>query len=425
MRRYARLTVDARPLRIPAYRRLWFAGIVTGIGGQLTVVAVPVQLFGLTGSSATVGLSGIVAFAALAGSALWGGALADVTDRRRLLFRADLGLAVVSALLWLQAALELRSVAVVLLLVAVQWVFLGTVLTTMGAALPRVVPAELIPAASSLALLVRRLGEVTGPLLAGTLIPVIGLPRLYLLDALALGATLWAVYRLPPLPPAAGAARRTDLRHLADGFRYLARQKVLLAVLAADLSATLFALPVALFPQVAQERFGGPGLALGLLYAAWPIGALAMALVSGTVTRATRYGAMVTGAVVAWGLTVIGFGLSASLGAAVGFLVAGGAAMFVLSTFRNAITLTAAADDMLGRTQGAVTVFLLGGPTLSVFLHGFAGAAIGPTWTVAGGGALAVVAMLAIVAAVPEFWRHRAPAPTAPRRAGGTATGAA
>jgi hypothetical protein len=136
-----------------------------------------------------------------------------------------------------------------------------------------------------------------------------------------------------------------------------------------------------------------------------------MGLVSATITRATRYGAMVTVAVVLWGLTLIGLGLSHRLWAALAFLMVGGAANFVLSTFRNALTQTAAADELLGRTQGLVTVIIMGGPALAVFTHGTVGAAIGATWAISGGGILVVATMLATVAAVPDFWRYRRAGP--------------
>ncbi|MCW2567453.1 MAG: putative multidrug resistance transporter, superfamily [Mycobacterium sp.] len=409
-----RLTADTRPLRLPAYRRLWIAGTVTAVGGQLTIVAVPKQLYDLGGSSAYIGISGLVSFLALAASALWGGSLADVVDRRRLLLLTSSGIAITSVLLWAHAVLRVDSVALLLVLVAAQAAFVGAHLPALGAAVPRVVPPELIPAASSLSHLSRYTGWITGPLLAGALLPLIGLGWLYLLDAVALCAIVWAVLRLPPIPPGEAAARRPDLRHLLDGVRYLAGHRVLLAVLAADLGAMVFGMPVALFPEVARERFGDPpsgGIVLGLLYASYPAGVVAMGLLSATITRATRYGAMVTVAVLLWGLTVVGFGLSHQLWMALAFFAAGGAANFVLSTFRNAFTQTAAADELLGRTQGLVAVITMGGPTLGVFLHGTVGAALGTTWAVSGGGVLVVLTMLATVAAVPDFWRYRRASP--------------
>lgn len=277
-----RFTVDTRPLRIPAYRRLWLATVVTSVGGQFAVIAVPKQLYDLTGSSAHIGVSGIVSFCALAVSALWGGGIADVVDRRRMLLVTASGITVTSVLLWLQAVLRLDSVPLLLTLLAVQAAFVGANAPALGATIPRLVPAELIPAASSLGHLVRYVGAVVGPLLAGALIPLIGLRSLYLIDSIALCATVWAVFRLPAVPPGEGASHRSDLRHLLDGLRYLGNDKILVAVLAADLSAMVFGMPWALYPELAHERFGDPpggGFVLGLLYAAYPAGVFAMGLI--------------------------------------------------------------------------------------------------------------------------------------------------
>lgn len=104
---------------------------------------------------------------------------------------------------------------------------------------------------------------------------------------------------------------------------------------------------------------------------------------------------------------MIGLGLSRNLAVALAFLAAGGAANFILSTFRNAITQTRATDQMRGRTQGALIVITLGGPSLATVAHGTVGAAVGTAWAISGGGALTVLAMLATVAAVPSFWSYR------------------
>jgi len=168
-------TVDRRPLAVPAYRRLWLASAVSAVGGSFSLIAVPTQLFALTGSSATVGISAAVSFAALAAASLLAGALADVVDRRRLLLAAHLGQGATYLLLWIQAAAGQRSTAVLLALVACQGVSYGTIMTTTGAAVPRLVPVDPLPAATGLSSLVRYTGSVVGPLLAGVLIPVVGL----------------------------------------------------------------------------------------------------------------------------------------------------------------------------------------------------------------------------------------------------------
>ncbi|RRR85754.1 MFS transporter [Streptomyces sp. RP5T] len=409
-RGWRRWAMDTRPLRIPAYRRLWTSTIVTAVGSQLTAVAVPKQIYDITGSSAWVGAASMAGLLPLIVFALWGGAVADSMDRRKLLLITNTGIAVTSVLFWLQAISGLGSVAVLMVLLAVQQAFWGLNSPARNASIARLVPGDQLPAANALGSTVMQTGQVMGPLLAGVLIPVIGLPELYLIDALALCVTVWAVYRLPSLPPLAGsAARRAGVREIAEGFRYISAHKVLLLSFLADIVAMVLGMPRALFPQLASETYApyGEGLALGLLFAAIPIGAVAGGLFSGTFSRARRHGWMVIGAVVAWGVAITGFGLSGSLWLAVVFLAAAGVADMVSMVFRGAILLSAATDEMRGRMQGVFTVVVAGGPRLADVLHGTAGSVFGARAAVAGGGILVVVVMLTLALAVPALRRYR------------------
>jgi MFS family permease len=407
---WRRWAMDTRPLRRPAYRRLWSSTVVTAVGSQLTAVAVPKQIYDITGSSAWVGYASLTGLVPMVLFALWGGAVADTVDRRKLLLITNSGIAVTSVLFWLQAVSGLDSVAVLMVLLAAQQAFFGLNSPARNASIARLVPAHELAAANALGSTVMQTGLVAGPLLAGALIPVIGLPELYLLDAVALCVTLWAVVRLPALPPPAGAsARRAGVREIAQGFRYISRHKVLLLSFLADVIAMVFGMPRALFPQLAAETYAsyGEGLALGLLFAAIPIGAVLGGLFSGTFSRARRHGWMVIGAVVAWGAAVAGFGLSGSLWLAVLFLAVAGIADMVSMVFRGAILLSAATDEMRGRMQGVFTVVVAGGPRLADVLHGTAGAAFGPRAAVAGGGLLVVALILGLATAVPALRRYR------------------
>ncbi|AXE83540.1 MFS transporter [Streptomyces sp. Go-475] len=409
-RGWRRWAMDTRPLRRPAYRRLWVSTIVTAVGSQLTAVAVPKQIYDITGSSAWVGAASMAGFVPLVVFALWGGAIADTMDRRKLLLITNSGIAVTSLLFWLQAFAGLESVAALMVLLALQQAFWGLNAPARNASIARLVPAGELPAANALGSTVMQTGQVAGPLLAGALIPVVGLPELYLIDALALCVTVWAVYRLPSLPPLAGTAlRRAGVKEIAAGFRYISGHTVLLLSFLADIVAMVLGMPRALFPQLAAQTYApyGEGLALGLLFAAIPIGAVLGGLFSGTFSRARRHGLMVIGAVVVWGVAITGFGLSSSLWVAVAFLVVAGVADMVSMVFRGVILLSAATDEMRGRMQGVFTVVVAGGPRLADVLHGTAGSAFGPRTAVAGGGLLVVFVMLALAAAVPALRRYR------------------
>ncbi|WP_443040794.1 MFS transporter [Streptomyces sp. AHA2] len=410
-RGWRRWAMDTRPLRRPAYRRLWGSTIVTAVGSQLTAVAVPKQIYDITGSSAWVGAASLAGLVPLIVFALWGGAIADTMDRRRLLLITNSGIALTSVLFWLQALAGLDSVAALMVLLAMQQAFWGLNAPARSASIARLVPEDELPAANALGSTVMQTGQVAGPLLAGALIPVVGLPELYLIDALALCVTVWAVYRLPALPPLSGTTvgRRAGVREIVAGFRYISGHAVLLLSFLADIVAMVFGMPRALFPQLAAQTFApwGEGFALGLLFAAIPVGAVLGGLFSGTFSRARRHGWMVIGAVVVWGAAITGFGLSRSLWVAVAFLALAGVADMVSMVFRGAILLSAATDEMRGRMQGVFTVVVAGGPRLADVLHGTAGSAFGPRTAVAGGGLLVVALMVVLAAAVPALRRYR------------------
>lgn len=403
---------DTTPLRTPAYRRLWTAGAVTVVGAQLSVVAVPAQIYQLTGSSAYVGLTGLFGLVPLIVFGLWGGAIADVVDRRILLLITGTGIALSSVALWITAALGVGNVWLVLSIFAVQTAFLAVNQPTRNAVLPRLLPMEQIPAANALNMTVFQAGAIVGPLLAGVLIPVIGLPMLYLVDAICLLATLWATWRLPAMPPEGGVRRRAGLREVAAGFRYAVMHKVLLVSFLIDIVAMAFGMPRVVFPQIAHETFGDPvggGLAYGLLFAAIPIGMVLAGIFSGRLTSVRRQGVAVTVAIGVWGLGVALFGLTNSLWLAVLFLAIAGAGDLVSSMFRNSMLQVVATDEMRGRMQGLFIVVVAGGPRIADLWHGPAADWVGPGTAATIGGVGVIVAAAVVVLAFPVFWRYRAP----------------
>ncbi|MFJ4656701.1 MFS transporter [Nocardia sp. NPDC088792] len=414
-----KLLADITPLRNPDYRRLWTTGVVTVIGAQLTVVSVPKQLFDITHSSSYVGLAGLFGLIPLIVFGLWGGALADAMDRRKLLLITSAGTGVTSLLFWAQAAAQLNNAWLVLVLFSVQQAFFAMNQPARSAIYPRLLPAEQLPAANSLTMTVMQFGAIAGPVSAGMLIPVTGLSTLYLLDSIALLATLWAVWKLPPIPPL-GETRRAGLREVADGFIYLAGQRILLASFAVDVVAMVFGMSRALFPEIAHDSFGdsdGGGTALGLLFAAMSVGAVLGGVFSGWLTRISRQGLAVMLCIVLWGVSMVGFGLAVGMAGhamsttvalwmALGCLAFGGAVDMFSAALRTTMLQSVATDDMRGRLQGVFIVVVAGGPRIGDVAHGFAAAAVGTAAAAAGGGALVVVGMVIAAVAFPAFARY-------------------
>ena len=410
---------DTRPLRDEHFRRLWLANIITVVGAQLTVVAVPAQIYDLTGSSAYVGLTGLFGLVPLVVFGLWGGALADVFDRRTMLIVTTVGLIGTSALFWVQAALGNTDVWLLLGLFSVQQAFFAVNQPTRSAVLPRLLTPDLLPAANALNMTVFQAGAIGGPLVAGILIPVIGYEWLYLADTITLFATLSAVIRLPRLPVEAAARGTPGLRSVIEGFAYLRGHPVLMMSFVVDLIAMVFGMPRALFPEIAHVSFNGPdegGLVFAMLFAAIPAGAVIGGVLSGWVSRVQRQGYAVIVCILVWGLAMTGFGVAVALAdhwqqlmlaIALLMLVIGGAADMASAAFRTSMLQSAADDSVRGRLQGIFIVVVAGGPRIADVVHGTSAAVVGTAAAAAGGGVLVVVGTIVAAVAVPSFVRYR------------------
>ena len=419
MRKIRSLVADTRPLRNEHFRRLWVANIITVIGAQLTVVAVPAQIYQVTGSSAYVGLTGLFGLVPLVVFGLWGGALADVFDRRTMLICTTTGLIVTSGLFWVQAVAGNTNVWLLLGLFSVQQAFFAVNQPTRSAVLPKLLPAELLPAANSLNMTIFQAGAIGGPLVAGVLIPIVGFEWLYLIDTFTLFATLSAVVRLPRLPVEDAAKGTPGLRSVIEGFAYLKGHPVLLMSFVVDLIAMVFGMPRALFPEIAHLSFGGPdegGLVFAMLFAAIPVGALLGGIFSGWVSRVERHGLAVIVCILIWGFAMAGFGIAVGLAdhwqqamlvVALLMLVIGGAADMASAAFRTSMLQSAATDSVRGRLQGVFIVVVAGGPRIADVVHGASAAMVGTAAAAAGGGLLVVIGTTAAAIAVPSFVRYR------------------
>jgi MFS family permease len=418
--RIAALRVDVTPLRTSRdFRLLFTAGTVFYLGAMVSYVALPYQIYQLTGSNFAVGAMALVELVPLVVFGLYGGALADVFDRRTILVVTTVGLIVTSGLFWLQAFAGGANVWLLLCLFAVQQAFFAVNQPTRSAVLPKILPLELLPAANSLNMTVFQAGAIGGPLLAGVLIPVLGLEWLYLVDTITLFATLFAVVRLPSLAVVDAATAAPGLRAVFEGFAYLRHQPVLLMSFVVDLIAMVFGMPRALFPEVAHVDFHGPaagGLAFALLFAAIPAGAVLGGVFSGWVSRVDAQGRAVLVCIVVWGVAMAGFGVAVGLAdvarttmllVALLMLVIGGAADMASAAFRTSMLQSAADDAVRGRLQGVFIVVVAGGPRIADVAHGASAAAVGTAAAAAGGGVLVVVGTVVAALLAPAFVRYR------------------
>lgn len=398
-RSWRTLGPDLRPLSVPAYRRLFVGQLFTVVGSMITAVAVQQQVFDLTGSSAWVGFSSLVALVPLVIFGLLGGAIADTYDRRTLLIITSVGIALTSIGLWLAALAGSESVWTVFVLLALQQAFFAVNQPTRSAIIPRIVPPEMVAPANALGMTLFSIGVIVGPLLVGVLIPIVGLAWLYFIDALTLVAILYAVLRLPPVPP---LGQRRGRAKVIDGLRYLSLRPLLLMTFVVDIIAMVFGMPRALFPQMAQETFGGPvggGYQLGVLNAALAVGVLIGGLTGGWIHRVHRQGIAIVAAIVLWGAAMALYGTTSILWLAGIYLAVGGWADLVSAVYRSTILQVNATDEMRGRMQGVFTVVVAGGPRVADLVHGLVAAATSTAFATISGG-IATIVLTLVAAAI-------------------------
>jgi MFS family permease len=402
--RAQRITVDTRPLRYPDYRRLWLGQGVSFIGFQLTAVAVAVEVYAISGSSFWVGMLGIAGLVPLIVFGLWGGSVADAVDRRLLLFVSSVVIWLCTGMLLVQALLGLHSVPLLLALVAVQSAGFAIASPTRNAIVPRLIPTGLVPAANTLNFTLMNLSTVIGPLIAGAVIAAYSFAAAYAIDALLFTVSLYAALRLPKLGPL-GEVTRPGLRSVVEGLKFIATRPVLLMSFAVDIVAMVFAMPRALFPEVADVRFDSEA-AVGWLFASIAIGAVVGGLFSGWIGRVRRQGLALVVAIVAWGLAVALAGLATSLVVMVALLAVAGVADLVSAVFRQTILQVYAPDEMRGRLQGVFIVVVTGGPRIGDLRAGASAAVFGATASWVGGGIACAIIVVIAALCVPAFLRY-------------------
>ncbi len=401
-----RLLADIAPLReSAAYRRLWIGTTLSSVGSQMTQFAVLLQVYLLTHSPAAVGVVGLVSAIPAIAFGLPAGTLADAHDRRRIVLITSGLLTLTSIGFAVQAVAGNRQVWLLYVLVAVQALLDSVNAPARRTFVPRLLPPRQVPAAIALTMLAMHISLVTGPLLAGVLTATGGLKLCYVVDAVSFGAALYSVFRLPAMPPE-GAPLRPGLNALTEGLRFLARSRVLCGALLADVNATLLAMPIALFPALNDERFGGSPGTLGMFTASLAVGGVVGSGLSGRLARVTRQGrALLVGGVI-WGLALASFGLVDGLVATLACLFVAGVADVSNVVLRSSIVAVVTPDAYLGRVGAAEFVVGAAMPELGNFRAGALGSLTTPALSAALGGFAAAAGAVLIALRFPALVRY-------------------
>jgi MFS family permease len=399
--------MDVTPLRTSRdFRLLFVAGTIFYLGGMVSYVAIPFQIYHLTGSNFAVGAIGLVELAPLVVFGLYGGALADHVDRRRLLVWTGVSQAVLTAVLAVNAFREEPSIVLIFVVAGFLTAAGALQRPSREALMPRTVRHDEIPAANALDSFGRQVGVLIGPAVGGLLAAYVGIGWCFVVDVvgLVLASALYVRMRSFPhqvetTPP--------SLRAIGEGWTYAVRRKDLLGTYLVDIVCMLMAFPVVLFPAIAADVFEHPQL-LGLLYSAETIGAVLATVLSGWTARVHHHGRAIVLAAAAYGLFIALVGLSPTIGVALGFLVLAGAADMISGVFRSTVWNQTIPEQMRGRLAGIEMLSYSVGPIGGQVRSGL----VADLWSVRGSvasGGFACVAGVTIAAVwLRDFWTYDA-----------------
>ena len=399
--------MDWSPLKQNRNFRLLVIGqLFSLLGSNVTMVAVPYQVYRETGSSLWVGLASLIQLPFLIAGSLWGGAYGDRYDRRQLLIVGSVISALASAALALNAALVHRDLAALLIIAAFAAATSGFSGPVRQAAMPTMLREDQLVSAYSLYQIVVNISVVAGPSLAGLLLASVSLSSCYIVDAVTFLVLAAATLFMSPLSSPRTVDAQKLFSAISDGFRYVRRHAVAQAVYFADLNANVFGLPRALFPAMALTVYHGGPRTLGLLYAAPGIGALVLATFAGWINHVQRRGRTVLMVIVIWGVAMTAFGIVHLLWFGVIILALAGGMDMVSAVLRSTILQLAITDEFRSRISAIQMAVVTGGPRLGDAESGVVAGVTSTEFSIVSGG-LACIAGVGLLAwRRRDFWRE-------------------
>ena len=400
-----RILVDTTPLRESRDFRLLFTGqLISVIGTQLTVVAIPYQVYSMTHSSLQVGAISLAQLIPFLAGALSAGPIGDAVDKRPIMIWTAAAMILTSAAMAVNAAAAHPSLAVLYVVSSLAAGLMGFSNTARMASVPGMVERRHLAAAAAMMQIVFQLGVIVGPALSGLLLGI-GLPLVYALDAVSFVVATVTSAMLRPIPPAEGAGGLSPWQSTREGLRYLRSRQALQGVYLIDINAMVFGMPRALFPAMAGAVFGGGTVTLGFLYAAPGVGALIGAVTTGWVANLRRQGWAVIVAVSVWGAAIALFGLVDTLWVGLVLLAVAGWADVISAVLRNTMLQSSVPERFRSRMSSIQMAVVQGGPRVGDMESGAVATLTSVEFSVISGGLACIVGAAVIGALMPAF-RH-------------------
>ncbi|MGW4204668.1 MFS transporter [Streptomyces sp. NPDC004726] len=382
------------------FRRLWVQGLITYFGSFMAMIALPLQIKDLTGSPLAVGAMGAVELVPLIVFGLYGGALADSADRRKMILWTEAGLGFLALILLVNALLPDPMLWPLYVVAAGVSALAGLQRPALDSLIARIVPHDQLAAAAALNALRWQLGAIAGPALAGLTVAYAGFGPAYGVTIIGFVVSVLLCLRLSPAPPSHDA-EKPSLRGIAEGARYAWSRPVLLGTYAIDLVAMVFAFPNAIFPFLADDL--NADWSLGLMYAAGSIGSVAVSLTSGWTSRVQRHGLLVVFGAAGWGVAIAGAGFFGNVWLVLFCLAFAGAGDMLSGLGRSTIWNQTIPEELRGRLAGIEVLSYSVGPQLGQVRAGAMAGWTGTRPAVWSGGLACIAGVALLSAALPRL----------------------
>lgn len=412
-----RIAVDVTPIRVSRdFRLLTAGGVVSSLGTQAVLVAMPFQIYVLSHSATLVGLLGLFELGPMCVISLVGGAIADRMDRRPVLAVAQVGVIAVTGLLFvLSFAVRDPPVVAILLLGGLLAGCTALDGVARGSILPGVLGPRHLRSGLAFSYGMYQAMGIIGPGLAGVMIGLLGghndlagVRWMYLFDAVSCGGMLVAALAIAPQPPHRSEGHLPVTKAIAEGLRFVGSNKALAGSFVIDINAMLFGMPRALFAVLSLSVYHAGAGGTGLLYTAIAVGGTLAVLGSGWVQHVNRLGRMTIVMVLLWGLAIGGAGLVRTIWPAAMLLAFAGWADGISAVCRSTISQTVTPDRLRGRMSSVFSLVVTSGPRLGDIESGLMAGLAGALNSVLIGGIGCLIGVGVTVIAFPELAAYEA-----------------
>lgn len=403
--------LDISPLRHREFRNLFFSQLISMLGSQMTMITIPFQIYSITHSTLQTGLVSAVELVCLVCTALWGGALADKFDRRRIIIVSEILISFLILLLALNATLASPSIILIYCLAGIVAGINGFHRPAFEALTPLLVPKSEIHKISSLVSFKFIAGSLIGPTIAGFLVASVGPVYTYLIDAFSFALSLYLLFGIKArhlIGDKEEASRKSMLREIAEGAQYIWRRKDILGSYIIDFFAMVFCMPQVLFPAFAQHYAHTQWL--GALYTSIALGGLLATVVSRWTASVNRLGVAIFCAASGWAFAILLIGLVENFWIIPFGLFIAGTCDGYSGIFRMTMWNESLPDSYRGRIASFGMLSYTSGPLLGNALMGLFANVVGLHQALALGGTISIAAMTFVVLFLPAFWEYRSPA---------------